>query len=49
MNFMPYTILFTGEDGNSCFKKGEEPLNASHVGLASTAIPVNNAMPVVVR
>ena len=42
MNFMPYTILFTGKDGRSCFKKGEEPLNPSHVGLASSCIPVKN-------
>ena len=42
MSAIPYTILFTGHDGDSCFKAGEVLLSPNTVGLASSPTAVKN-------
>ncbi|MBA3536664.1 MAG: hypothetical protein H0T84_08660 [Tatlockia sp.] len=37
-----YTILFTGVDGNSYFKTGEEVLNPDKIGFTTRGLPVKS-------
>ncbi|MDP3559538.1 MAG: hypothetical protein Q8R79_04200 [Legionellaceae bacterium] len=41
---IPYTVLFTGEDGNSYFKNGELPLNLDKNGGMYSPIAVENVV-----
>lgn len=39
---IPYTILLTDQNGNSCFQKAKKELNPAKVGFTSHIIPTHN-------